>query len=406
MILAAILSIGNEILEGSIVDTNSTYIAEKLSRLGIELVEIKAVPDDLEKLSEIFKESAKKYDLVITTGGLGPTFDDITAEALALGTDQEVVFNIPAFDHIKSCLLPRKVEMKESHKRQAYLPANSILFGNEKGTALGFGVSSKACLIISMPGIPYEMKHMFSKFVISHIKSNFQLETKYFKELRFTGLPESDLDEEILKLNFDKEIDCIINVSNGEIIVRLRSFNEQLLNSASAKVKAVLLSFFIGFDNDTLEVSLVRTLGERGLTIGVAESCTGGLIGAKITSVPGSSSVFRGGFLVYSNEVKINLLDIDKSIIIQHGAVSKECAKMMAVNTCKLLDVDCAISITGIAGPDGGTVGKPVGLVYIGICIQGEVTVYQFDFKGDRNSVRERSAKTAMDILIKKVRKS
>jgi nicotinamide-nucleotide amidase len=405
MINATLLSIGNEILEGSIADTNSTFIAEKLSRSGIKVIEIRAVPDDLYLLQKIIQDVSQYSDLIITTGGLGPTFDDVTAKAVAKAANVELTFNEKAFNHIHKLLLARNVTLKDSHKNQAYLPKNSYLFENKKGTAYGFGVKINNSFVISMPGIPYEMKHMFEYYVIPYLHENFNLPNKYYLELRFTGLPESDLDEIVTNVNLPKEIDCIINVSSGEIIVRLRSLDENILNKYADKIRSNLEEYFIGYGHETLEIVLFNNLKKHNMSLSVAESCTGGLLAEKITSAPGVSSVFYGGFLTYSNNSKIDLLKIDPEIIEKFGAVSQECAKIMAANTAKILNTDTAISITGIAGPDGGTKEKPVGLVYIGVFLNNETYVYKFQFRGDRNSIRQRSAKTAMSILLKKLRK-
>ena len=404
MINAAIISIGNEILEGSIVDTNGNYIAKALSLAGINVTSIQAAPDNLEKLVQVIQKTSVDNDVILTTGGLGPTFDDITAEALAKSANLPMELNDKAFEHIKKALASRKVQLKENHKRQAYLPKDCLLFPNEKGTAYGFGVELNNCIVISMPGIPYEMKHMFDYHVLPFIRNKFKIQRKYFEELRFAGLPESDLDEGINEAGLDEKIDCIINVSNGEIIVRLRSLYKDILEETSDKIINKLRKFFISKGNETIELTLFKLLKEKGMTLSVAESCTGGLMGEKITSIPGSSEVFKGGFITYSNDVKINQLKVDKEVIDKFGAVSKECAEQMALNISKILNTDVSISITGIAGPDGGTKEKPVGLVFIGVCIKGKVYVDKFRFRGDRDAVKQRSAKTAMNILIKKQR--
>jgi nicotinamide-nucleotide amidase len=254
-----------------------------------------------------------------------------------------------------------------------------------------------------MPGIPYEMKHMFDFYVMPFIEKKFDIPKKYFEELRFAGLPESDLDEAINEVGLDKQIDCIINVSSGEIIVRLRSLNKNVLNDTSDKIINKLKKYFISKGNETIEKTLLKILNEKKYTLSVAESCTGGLIGEKITSVPGSSKYFAGGVITYSNEVKINQLKVEKNIIEKFGAVSEECAKQMAFNVSKIFKTEASISVTGIAGPDGGTNEKPVGLVYIGTCLNNKIDVKRFIFRGDREAIRQRSAKTAMNLLIKRI---
>ncbi|KAA0258896.1 competence/damage-inducible protein A [Deferribacter autotrophicus] len=400
----AIYAIGNEILEGSIVDTNSAYIAKVLSDFGIKIMEIKALPDDKELLVHQFMYALSNYDITITTGGLGPTFDDLTAEAVSEAAGEEFVFYENVYSSIVEKLSSRGVAIKETHKRQAYLPKNATLFENKKGTAYGFGVEKDKKWIISMPGIPYEMKYMFEDYVIPFLKQQFQLKQFFKKDLKFMGIPESDVDDVITKLNKPDDVEIIINVSKGMIIVRLRSYNYENLVLLADSLKKELRSFYFGEDDDTIESVVLRKLFERGYTVATAESCTGGLIAKKITDIPGSSKTFKGSVVAYSNEIKERLLNVQSETLEKFGAVSEECCKEMVYGCYEQFKTDVAIATTGIAGPDGGSKDKPVGTIFIGVKIKDDLLINKYQFSGDRDTVRERTANMAFKLLLEKLK--
>ncbi|MCA1927824.1 MAG: CinA family nicotinamide mononucleotide deamidase-related protein [Calditerrivibrio sp.] len=401
---AAILAIGSEIFIGSIVDTNSAYLAKKLSEMGVDVKVVRPLPDDFELLVDVFKEYLGKYNLVLTTGGLGPTFDDMTAEAVANAVGRSTVFNELAYSHIESSLLKRGVVLKESHRRQAFLPDGCILLPNDNGTAMGFVCEYNGSFSISMPGIPYEMKPMFENYAVGFIKSKFNLPDIFMEDIRFAGLPESDVDEIIREIGIPEDVECIINVSKGEIIVRLRSTQKDRLETFSNRLIEKLKNNYIGKGEDSIEAVLVRMLKDKGLTISFVESCTGGLLSKKITDVSGSSNVFIGSVVSYSNKVKEELLGVDRNILEKFGAVSAETAKEMAVKCKEIFKTDISASVTGIAGPGGGSKDKPVGLVYTCIIIGDKIMVKENKFVGDRDAIRERSYKTLFDNMLKELR--
>lgn len=406
VVSAAILAIGSEIFIGSIVDTNSAYLAKRLSEIGIDVKIIRPIPDDFDLMVEVFKEYVNKYDIVLTTGGLGPTFDDMTAEAIAKALSKNTVFNELAYSHIENLLSKRGVVLKESHKRQAFLPEGCILLPNDNGTAMGFICENKGSFTISMPGIPYEMKPMFENYAINFIKSKFNLPDIFMEDIRFAGLPESDVDEIIREIGIPEHIECIINVSKGEIIVRLRSNEKERIEIFSSKLIERLKKNYVGKGEETIETVLVRMLREKGLTLSFAESCTGGLLSKKITDVPGSSKVFIGSVVSYSNEVKEKLLGVDSNILEKFGAVSAETAREMALKCKEIFNTDVAASVTGIAGPDGGSNEKPVGLVYFCILIGDKIILKENRFVGDRDAIRERSYKILFDSILRELRSS
>jgi len=396
----SIFAIGSELLEGSIVDTNSSYIAGKLSALGVNVRRVSMLKDNIDEITDAFRIAEKDSQLIVTTGGLGPTFDDLTAEASAKAFGYSLVLNKTALNHIIGMLSKRGVNIKESHKRQAMLPENSILFDNKVGTALGFGVKTATGFCISLPGIPYEMKYIFDNSVLKFVKENFNLKEILREDLKFKGLPESDVDEVIRESDIPKEVDCIINVSKGEIVVRLRSFDPKKLDYVKKQLIEKLKDNFFGFGKDSLESVLLNKLIEKGLTIATAESCTGGLIAKKITDIPGSSASFIGSVVAYSNDVKIKLLGVPSETIEIYGAVSAECASAMLSGLNRLFAGDIGVAVTGVAGPDGGTKDKPVGSVFVGVDFRGKSEVRLFQFNGDRETIRERSAKAALSMVI------
>lgn len=404
-IKAAILAIGDEILEGSIVDSNSSFLASGISRLGVSIVSIQAISDDFDEIVRAFDYYMKTCDFVVTTGGLGPTFDDLTAEAAAHVIGSKTIFNDEVFSHIREKLNYRNVAIKESHKRQAMLPDGCKIYNNPVGTAYGFSIRKHGAYLFAMPGIPYEMEAIFNKHILPFLKGKYGLREYFSMEMIFTGIPESDVDDVIKATGIPTDVKCIINVSRGDIILRLRSWENDSLIQFSSAIKAKLGRNFVGYGKAGVERRLFNALKERGLRMATAESCTGGLIAKKMTDIPGSSDVFLGAVVSYSNSLKENLLGIDKNIIEVQGAVSSETAKTMAKNIKRLTNADVGIGVTGIAGPSGGCADKPVGTVYIGVCINNNVKVEHFVFNGDRETVRERTAKRAILIAEQEVLK-
>ncbi|MFC1848839.1 CinA family nicotinamide mononucleotide deamidase-related protein [candidate division CSSED10-310 bacterium] len=402
----AIFAIGNELLTGSIIDTNSAFLGSLLTAQGFTISEIRLVPDQLETLVETIEQALGKYDFIICTGGLGPTFDDVTAAAVGRATKREISFYEQVYEHIVTRLQSKNVPIRDSHRRQAYLPDQAILFPNPMGTAYGFGVESESTLLIAVPGVPYEMKSMMEAHVAPFLTTRFSLQRRFMEELRFTALPESEVDDIIEQVTIPDSVECIINVSDGEIVVRLKSDDQNILQQFSQKLRTGLEQFFVGYNDETLAALLVNLLKRTKETIAVAESCTGGLLGQEITAVPGSSEVFLGGIIVYSNWAKTKLLQVPESIIDTVGPVSAECASALVKNLKSLFNSSAAISITGLAGPSGGTAEQPVGTVFIGLSYRDLCVVKHHSFSGDRQSIRQRSKKMALWQMITLIRES
>jgi nicotinamide-nucleotide amidase len=400
MIECAILAVGEELLEGTVADTNSSFIAKILSANGFSPRLISVLPDDISVIVDTIRTTMQNYSIVITTGGLGPTFDDLTAASVAEACNVPLIYYSVVAEHIEKRLARLGVKINENHLRQAELPAESILFPNVNGTAYGFGVRFGNSVVISMPGVPGEMRTMFCETVLPFILKEAKPKTVYRVDLRFANIPESDVDTVIRNVGVSDDVRCIINAIHGEVIVKIRSDNQATAKYLADTLQRELAQNFIGTDGESPAMVLVKCLHDMQLTLSVAESCTGGLLGGAITAVPGSSSVFQGGVIAYANNIKANQLGVQEDVIRKHGAVSKECAIAMAESVAKLMNTDCAISVTGIAGPDGGTPEKPVGTVYI--CAKaGEKSVCRgFTFGGEREDVRKRAVTTAVIMLL------
>ena len=405
MIECSIYAIGQELLEGSIVDTNSSYIAKKFLREGFVVREIKVLPDNISSIMDALERGIKNNDFIITTGGLGPTFDDLTVDALSKFSGSELCLNEKILKELEEKMKRRGRDINEGHIKQVMLPRNSIVFNNIIGTAPGVGIEIGNKLIIALPGVPDEMKYIFNTEVLPYLGNKYNSRPIFTSDLYFINIGEAEVNRSIIESKIVDSVRTIINVSRGKIIVRLRSFNKERVLDAEKLLKKNLSKFYFGKDEDTLEEIFVKTLLNNNITISTAESCTGGLISGFLTNVPGASRVYKGGVIVYSNEAKIKFLGVSEELLQRYGAVSYEVAYQMAINVSKKFNTNMSIAATGIAGPSGGTKEKPVGLVYIGVCVNGGSEVYKHIFSGSRKDIRERSVNIALshalDILKK-----
>ena len=401
---SCILSIGSELLEGSVVDTNSAFIGSSLSHYGTAPDMIRMVKDNKEEIISLFQSLSKEFDVILTTGGLGPTFDDITAECLACACGVDVTLNEKAYKHMKERLERAGVLLNKEHEHQSMLPCGCNLYYNEKGTALGFSMHLNKADIICMPGVPVEMKTMFLNEVLPVLKEKFSLKEITYKDLHFLSIPESYIDTAIRNLQISSDTECIINAGSGKVIVKLRGHNHQEIDGISKVLVSAFKENYLG-DNIADEAKLiVDLLNEKKQTVSFAESCTGGLLSEYITNISGASAVFMGSVVSYDNSVKQNVLNVPKDILKEYGAVSAECASFMANGVKDLMKTDYSVSVTGIAGPLGATDTKPVGLVYIGTACKNGTSVYKNIFNGDRQQIRMRSAKKAMFHLLNMIK--
>ena len=393
---AGIFLVGTELLNGATIDTNSIYIAEELNKYGIEIEFKMTVRDVMDEIVKALTYAKKNVDLVILTGGLGPTDDDITKEAMAKFLKKKLVVDEKEKKELlkkyKSYKNPNKTNFKEVEK-----PEGAISFKNDVGMAPAVYVDG----LVAFPGFPNELKNMFPKFLKYYVKENNLKSQIYIKDIITYGIGESVLETTVKDLFTEGDIFYEFLVKDYGTLIRLQTKIENKKNVAKIVKKLYnrISEFIIGEDDDRIENTIYECLnsGEKPLTISTAESCTGGMIASKLIEVPGISENFIEGIVSYSNEAKIKRLKVKKETLEKYGAVSEEVAREMLAG----LKTDIGISTTGIAGPDGGTKEKPVGLVYIGIKVKDEVKVFKRELKGDRNKIRQRAMMHALYNLLK-----
>ena len=393
---AGIFLVGTELLNGATIDTNSIYIAEELNKYGIEIEFKMTVRDVMDEIVKALKYAKKNVDLVILTGGLGPTDDDITKEAMAKFLKKKLIIDEKEKKELlkkyKSYKNPNKTNFKEVEK-----PEGAISFKNDVGMAPAVYVDG----LVAFPGFPNELKNMFPKFLKYYVKEN-NLKTQiYIKDIITYGIGESTLENTVKDLFTEEGIFYEFLVKDYGTLIRLQtsSKNKKSVEKIVKKLYNRISEFIIGEDNDRIENTIYECLnsGKKPLTISTAESCTGGMIASKLIEVPGISENFIESIVSYSNEAKIKRLKVKKETLEKYGAVSEEVAREMLAG----LKTDVAISTTGIAGPGGGTKEKPVGLVYIGIRVKDEVKIFRRELKGDRNKIRQRAMMHALYNLLK-----
>ena len=393
---AGIFLVGTELLNGATIDTNSIYIAEELNKYGIEIEFKMTVRDVMDEIVKALKYAKKNVDLVILTGGLGPTDDDITKEAMAKFLKKKLVVDEKEKKELlkkyKAYKNPNKTNFKEVEK-----PEGAISFKNDVGMAPAVYIDG----MVAFPGFPNELKNMFPKFLKYYVKENNSKSQIYIKDIITYGIGESVLETTVKDLFTEGDIFYEFLVKDYGTLIRLQTKIENKKNVAKIVKKLYnrISEFIIGEDDDRIENTIYECLnsGEKPLTISTAESCTGGMIASKLIEVPGISTNFIEGIVSYSNEAKIKRLKVKKETLEKYGAVSEEVAREMLAG----LKTDIGISTTGIAGPDGGTKDKPVGLVYIGIKVKDEVKVFKRELKGDRNKIRQRAMMHALYNLLK-----
>ncbi len=401
-----IITIGDELITGHRVDTNSSFIAQQLTRLGINVKYKSSVGDSMSAMEEGFRLALQRAKIIITTGGLGPTDDDITKKAIVKVFKRNLIFNEEILEDLKGRFAKRGLEMPAINQNQALLPQGATLFPNKYGSALGICISEKGRIFISLPGVPFEMKQIMTDEVAPYLKEINQDRKLKVVSLKTIGIFESKLAEMVtdgLKLGQNVKLAYLPSPRGIELRILATSESEEEANEAVQKtireIEARVGRYIFGRDDDTLEAVVGQLLIDNDRTLAIAESCTGGQLGMQITATPGSSKYFLGGIISYSNDVKIDQLKVDKDLIEKHGAVSEECAMAMAKGCRELFDSDYALSVTGIAGPDGGTDEKVVGLTYIGFSSIHDTFAKEFNFGSLRETNRTRAIYSALEML-------
>lgn len=392
----AVILVGTELLNGGMVDTNSIFIAQELNKYGME-IEFKTVVRDIKE--EIYKTidyCKKNVDLIIISGGLGPTIDDITKEVIADYLKKPLVVDADELAELKEKFVRGGYTFTNINVKEVEKPEGSVTFKNDVGMAPAVYIDD----IVAFPGVPKELYNMLPKFLAWYVKEKNLLDDEiYIKDLITYGMPESLIDESVRDLFTEEGIYYEFLVKDYGILIRLQSkmSNKNKVEKIVKKIYNTIGNFIFGEDNDRLEKKVVELAKKKNLTISTAESCTGGMLASKLIDVAGVSDIFYEGIVSYSNEAKMKRLGVKSETLEKYGAVSEETAREMLLG----LHTDIGLATTGVAGPDGGSEEKPVGLVYMGIRVKDKVYVEKRVFKGDRNKVRERTVSHTLFTLIK-----
>lgn len=405
-----IITIGDEILSGHTIDTNAAFIARQLSSIGCQVKYRSSCGDSLEAMEEAFKLSLRRARVVIATGGLGPTDDDNTKKALVKVFKRNLIFLEEVLEEIKARFARRGVEMPPINQNQALLPQGATYFPNNHGSAVGILINEQGRTFISLPGVPKEMEQIMVDSVIPYLKGLRSGKTIEVVTLRTTGIGESKLSELIgtgLKMEPGAKLAYLPTYGGVDLRVTVTDSDESEAKQKTAThtryLNSVVGKFVFGRDNDTLEGVIGQILNDNDLTLSVAESCTAGQLGNLITAVSGASKYFLGGIISYSNRSKSELLGVDPDLIETHGAVSEECAIAMAEGCRERLNSSYALSITGVAGPEGGTDDKPVGTTWIGLSSAHAKYARKFNHGTNRNVSRLRAAYSALELLRREI---
>ena len=411
--LCEIITIGDEILIGQIVDTNSAWMARELNNAGIKVKQISSVSDDKAHIMKALDDARTRADIILITGGLGPTKDDITKVTLCEYFSTQLVRNMDVFYDVKNIFESRGLPYTELNQRQSDVPANCTVIPNTKGTAPGMWFEEYGKVFVSMPGVPYEMMAMMSNFVIPKIKEKYKTPFILHKTILVQGIGESFLSEKIADWedSLPQGFKLAYLPSTGMVRLRITSMGddkaklEQQTEELVEKLRPIISQYIYGYNDETMEQIVGRLLKEKGKKLSTAESCTGGYIAHRITSVPGSSAYFEGSLITYSYEIKENILGVNKAILEQYGAVSEQVVLAMAEAARMQFKTDYSIAASGIAGPDGGTTEKPVGTVWIAISTPHGTMAKKFLFGNDRERNIIRTSITALNLLRQEILK-
>ena len=401
-----VISIGDELLIGQTVNTNASWIGQEISKIGGNILEGLTISDKAQEILTTVEYSINKADVIIITGGLGPTKDDITKHTLASYFDTELEIHQPTLDKITAYFSMRKRSMLESNIQQAALPKDCTILSNNYGPAAGMWFEKNGKIVISLPGVPYEMKGIMSEEVFPRMKERFQLNSMYHKTILTQGIGESFLAEQLTEWENRVRAEgfgLAYLPSPGIVKLRISSPNGEqdkaIIEDYLSEVKNTLPEAVFGYENENLPEIIGKLLRENNLKIGTVESCTSGLLANQIVSVSGASDYFEGSLLTYSYKLKEEVLGISNSTLVENGAVSEIVALQMAEKGLEKLDVDICLSTTGIAGPLGGTDDKPVGLVWIGLATKNGVKARKFQFGDNRERNLQMTVLSALNWL-------
>lgn len=409
MIKAEIITVGTEIILGQIIDINAPYIAKALTEKGIQVLFQTSVNDNKELLKSALKIAASRANLVITTGGLGLTANDITREAVSEFSGVRLIHNKEACVRIQKLAEEHHEDMSalmDEHNKQSMIPEGALVITNDGGTATGFALRYNGTEIVCLPGVPREMESMLNKYLDVYCERHTLVGCRLARDIHTFGIPERTV-EDIIKDQIKREeyVKTMTLVHNGIVTVNVlataakRENAVNLLDRAEMDIRKGLGSAVFGVNDQTLEYAVFTLLKKCNKTITVAESCTGGLVSDKLTNISGISEFFLEGVVAYSNRAKIDVLGVPEEFIVKYGAVSSQVAQAMSGGIQKKSSANIGIGITGIAGPTGATKDKPVGLVYIGIIVDDYVEVKEYRFRGSRIGIKNISANAALNMV-------
>ncbi|MFI3264202.1 MAG: competence/damage-inducible protein A [Rikenellaceae bacterium] len=406
---ASIITIGDEILIGQIVDTNSAFISKSLSDIGFRIEDKISIGDSAQQISTTLNEALSSHDLVIVTGGLGPTKDDITKITLASIFNSQMIFHPEVSEHISGILAKRGIEFNALNKSQAMLPEACTPIFNAHGTAPGMWFERDGHILISLPGVPFEMEQLMKTEVTPRLKSHFTLRENVHRTMITSGLAESILAETIEAWEdaLPDYIKLAYLPSFGRVRLRLSAYEiessdvREEINEAFTALEKIIPEYVVGYESAAIEQLIHEKLIRSGEKLAIAESCTGGAIAAKFTAMAGASAYFECGVVSYSNEAKENILGVNHASLLEYGAVSEQVAIEMARGVQRVANADYAISTTGIAGPTGGTEEKPIGTVWFGIATPEKAYALKIDCGSARSQIIGRATATAISLLYK-----
>ena len=400
-----IIAVGTELLLGNIVNTNAQYLSQKMADLGIDVFYQISVGDNMQRLSETIKTSLERSDIIVTCGGLGPTADDMTKEGVSEALGLKLLPDNASIKKIEGMFKLMNRPMTENNIKQGYIPEGATILENDNGTAPGVIVEKEGKIVIMLPGPPRELHPMFENKVLPYLRTKVNSVIRS-RMLRVIGIGESTI-EDMLKEIFKNQTNPTIApyAKEGEVHLRITAKRDtaeeadRLIAEMEKRVKSILGENIYGYDEESLEEAVLKLLQEKKMTLSLAESCSGGLIANRLTDIPGASASFMGGIVSYSNNAKIDILGVKEDTINKYGAVSSQTAEEMAIGTKKINKTDIGVSVTGIAGPEGGSEQKPVGLCYIGIAIGDTVKVHKMNFNGNRKKIKWSTSNMALDLL-------
>lgn len=404
--LAEIITIGDELLIGQVIDTNSAWMAEQLNMIGIRVHQITSISDNQEHILTTLKEASGRAQLLLITGGLGPTKDDITKQTLCKYFDTSLVFSETAYANVVKLFYARGVAVSELNRLQAMVPANCRVIANPNGTAPCMWFEHNGCIYVSMPGVPFEMKAIMEEEIIPQLLNKLN-QVIIHRTILTEGVGESHLATiiEPWETSLPSFIKLAYLPQPGMVRLRLTAYGtdrallQDAVNKAEKELYPYAGTFIFGFDNDTMESVVGQLLHDKGMMLSTAESCTGGNIAQLVTSIAGSSDYFKGSIVAYSNEIKEHFLGVSHHILVEHGAVSEETVIAMARGIRSRFATDYAIAVSGIAGPGGGTDEKPVGTTWIAVATPTETTARKFMFGEHRGRNIRKASIAALNML-------